>query len=362
MIPDRTPLIDPYHKRISMIYGTGHGKIILFGEHFVVHDLPAIVASLEQSTTATITQTPGKKFQLIDKRPFAPGVKPTTAKQQDYELMAQRIIEYFDLPKDISVTLGGNLMVTNGGIGASAAAAVSIVQALNSNFDLGCTRSQLFDAALHGETAVHTTPSGVDNAAALYKGIFRFTRQKNRAPAISQIKLIKPLHLVAIDTGKPCNIKSVIHDTNVQKAFQRINGAYTELASKAPRALEENDIENLGKLMLENQNLLEQLSISNQLIETIIQQSLQLGACGAKLTGTGRGGLVITLAPNHEIQQRLFSFFTQQKKYCFPVTLHETIVSNYHIQKERNIHEKTNLSQLSISDGKNALRPTTNGC
>ena len=35
-------------------HGHGYGKTILFGEHFVVHGLPSIVAALQGKTDATV--------------------------------------------------------------------------------------------------------------------------------------------------------------------------------------------------------------------------------------------------------------------------------------------------------------------
>jgi mevalonate kinase len=36
--------------------GSGYGKVILFGEHFVVHGVPGIVSAIDSSTDATVTK------------------------------------------------------------------------------------------------------------------------------------------------------------------------------------------------------------------------------------------------------------------------------------------------------------------
>ena len=34
--------------------GSGYGKVILFGEHFVVHGVPGIVSAIDSSTDAEV--------------------------------------------------------------------------------------------------------------------------------------------------------------------------------------------------------------------------------------------------------------------------------------------------------------------
>lgn len=312
-----------------MIHGTGFGKIILFGEHFVVHGLPAIVASLERFTTATITLTPGQSLELIDQRPFASGVVRSAEKEADYRAMAQCIMKYFGVTHELSINLGGNLTVTNGGIGASAAAAVSIATALNNYFLLGLNHETLYTVALYGENAVHGNSSGVDIAAALYGGITRFCKNitNEKIPSIIPLTQMKQeLFFAIIDSGKRCAVKDAIadiaklriaHPTTMDPLFV----AYNNLVNRAHNALYSSDIQKIGLLMLENQQLLESLTVSSQDINLIIQQALNLGACGAKLTGSGRGGLVIALAPNEDTQQKITSFFARGGKYTSAVTI-----------------------------------------
>ena len=45
--------------------GVGYGKAILFGEHFVVYDVPAIAAGLELKTKTTVKDS--DKTVIYDK-------------------------------------------------------------------------------------------------------------------------------------------------------------------------------------------------------------------------------------------------------------------------------------------------------
>ena len=57
-------------------------------------------------------------------------------------------------------------------------------------------------------------------------------------------------------------------------------------------------IEALGKLINENQELLETLGVSSPELERLIATARQAGAVGAKLSGAGLGGNMIALAPS----------------------------------------------------------------
>ena len=334
-----------------MIHGSGFGKIILFGEHFVVYGLPAIVASLEQSTTAAVTLTPGQPLRLIDQRPFAPGVRPAAEKERDYYAMAYNIIEHFGITHQLSITLGGTLVVTNGGIGASSAASVSIATALNNYFSLGVTTDQLYTVALHGEKAIHGNPSGVDVAAALYGDIMRFVTNMhhNKTHSVTPIKVAyNPLFFVIIDSGQQCMIKKVLGDVaqlhiSQPKKIISLFETYNNISERALNALHELSTKDLGLLMLENQQLLDALTLSTPEIDMMIGQAINLGAYGAKLTGTGRGGLVLALAPDKEIQQRIVSFFTQQGKYVMATTLQSTTYK---------VPQRTNAKQGVLSESR----------
>jgi mevalonate kinase len=68
------------------------------------------------------------------------------------------------------------------------------------------------------------------------------------------------------------------------------------LGQQALAALEMGDLPTLGHLMNLNQLLLEKLGVSCPEIEQLIEAALGAGALGAKLSGSGGGGIIIALA------------------------------------------------------------------
>ena len=77
------------------------------------------------------------------------------------------------------------------------------------------------------------------------------------------------------------------------------------MAINAKIALLEGDIISIGKLMNQNHKLLQDITVSGEFNDKLVEIALSNGALGAKMTGTGRGGLVIALAENEEVQKNI---------------------------------------------------------
>ena len=66
--------------------GSGKGKTILFGEHFVVYGLPALAAGIAAETTAKLTRVRSFGHTLVDNRPAMPSYKETKYEEQKASL------------------------------------------------------------------------------------------------------------------------------------------------------------------------------------------------------------------------------------------------------------------------------------
>ncbi len=301
----------------------GYGKTILFGEHFVVHGLPGVVAALNVQTSARVLSYPAPDYKLIDSRPRF--VLPVAAKAVGYQLLFENIARELGVIKPIHMELFGTLPVCSGGIGSSAAAAVALVHALNKYFALSLTHEQIAHAALAGERAVHGNPSGIDSTAALNGGVIIFQRG-SAGNVITPLQLKKNLPFVLIDTGFSSDTKRVVEQVARVRAeqpalFNKLCADYQQLFKRACNALREADYATLGICMNANHLLLQELGVSSPELEQLTELARCMGALGAKLTGTGRGGLVLVLAVDVAMQQLLVKSYTQVGYKAFGVEL-----------------------------------------
>lgn len=289
----------------------GFGKVILFGEHFVVHGAPAIVAGISEYTDCSLRTLPGEPgWKVVDNRPAIAGYKTSKAAEQRE---AHKLVfdhNKIDLAKNgIEITLGGPL-VPSSGIGASASDCVALTRALNEMYNLGLDDHQVNHSAWVGEGGYHGTPSGVDNTAATFGGLLVYQRSKEKGPQFSRIPSRVPLFLVVVSSGITASTTKVVGDVRAlkesePKRFDILVKKYAEMYKRAVDAVVKGDLEQLGEAMSQTHILMQQLTVSCTELDDIVRTSLAAGALGAKMSGTGRGGIAVALARDKESQQRI---------------------------------------------------------
>ena len=298
--------------------GSGYGKTILFGEHFVVYGLPAIAAAISATTTATVRRTREPGWTLQDDRPAVAGYKKKKLDEQKVSI--DNILRFADLnlsEAGIDITLGGKLVCASG-IGANAASCTAIARALNDEFHLGWDDNQVNACAYEGEKGYHGTPSGIDNTAATFGGIVWYKRDLSGGPpTIETIQLKNPTDIVIASTGITASTKEVVADVRKMKEekgnyWDRIVEDYEDIVKDARQGLDDMDLQLIGMLMNQNHKLLIEIGVSCVELEELVGVARNAGAWGAKLTGTGRGGNMVALTPGRELQNNIFGAVKQR--------------------------------------------------
>jgi len=294
-----------------MSEGHGYGKTILFGEHFVVYGRPAIASALGSKTTARVERIRAKDYELVDNRPETPNYKKEKFEEQKKSL--ENIFKAMNIdPKKnpLRITFGGDLKAASG-VGASAASCAALARALNQEFELGLNDEKINEIAYEGEKGYHGTPSGIDNTAAVFGGLIWFVKNSEGGPnTMDRLNLKKPVEIVLGNTGITSSTTEVVGDVKKAKEenpekFERIFDEYNKLVNAAKSSLLKFDLKKTGELMDKNHELLQEIGVSCDELELLVNTARESGAFGAKLTGTGRGGLMIALTPGGELQNRV---------------------------------------------------------
>lgn len=297
-----------------MANGTGFGKSILIGDQFVLEEVPAIVSAISCETETIVERmATGEGWILEDNRIEVPGYKEKKKEQQVGSI--NRILEVmnFDARKNpIKITVGGNLLAGSG-VGASAASCVSLARALNEEFKMGLPIEEINRIAWQGEFPYHGIASGVDNTASTYGGLL-FFYLKNQKQNFEKIKTPKPFEIVLANSGITANTALLDEFSERQKKedpalFASRMQKITDQGREMKKALEAGDLKAVGQIMTTNHQLLAEMEYSHEILDKMCKEALERGAWGAKVTGGGRGGYMISLTPDKELQDKIASAF-----------------------------------------------------
>jgi mevalonate kinase len=192
------------------------GKLILFGEHFVVYNVPALVGAIAAYTECECvihSDRPAAEpsWTVLDHRPAVPHYKRTKAAEATAAI--QLVLDHFQWTgknNHMTLTFGGTLCCASG-IGASAAQVVSLARALSHTLALEWSEDAINAAGYEGEKGYHGTPSGIDNTAATFGGVLKFQRTAG-APIFTKKTLAGPIRIVYASTGITSSTTQVVGD------------------------------------------------------------------------------------------------------------------------------------------------------
>jgi mevalonate kinase len=290
--------------------GSGFGKTILFGEHFVVHGVPGIASAVD-SAADSIVKKAQKGINVTDERTGAKGYAEKKKLQQLESI--ERMLTAMNLdPKNtaINIWLGGNLPGFSG-LGASAASSVAIARAIAEEFNLDLSDEKINDVAYEAEKAYAGNPSGIDNTAATFGGLIWFKKNlSSGSNTIEQLSIREPVEIVIGNTGIVANTKAMVagvaeRKQNNPKKYDSVFRQAEELAHKGRKALEKFDLKQVGELMNENHRLLQEIEVSCKELDYLVDLARKKGAVGAKMTGGGGGGCMLALTPGKAVQEKV---------------------------------------------------------
>lgn len=294
----------------------GFGKIILFGEHFVVYGLPGIASGIDKYVEVEIEKIKASTDVIFDdkvfKEKFSIKEQPEHVKTKMLNAMFEK--EQFVKLEGLKITINSN-MPYGAGLGYSAALAVAIARAMNQLFDLLWKDEQINEAAHKSEQIIHGNPSGIDTACATYDSVIWFEKDlEKKKDSVRRLKCGKSLQCLLVDTGIKHHAKETIelvqkYKEKNSKKFDVMCADYKKLAGKAKQEIQYGGVNELGKLMNQNHLMLKEIGLSTKEIDEIVKVAIYDGALGAKITGAGMGGNVLILCYNEAQQEKLISAY-----------------------------------------------------
>jgi len=274
------------------------GKVILFGEHAVVHGRPAIAVPVMQvRANATIEPaSPGSGLMLVASD-LGKSISLATAPQDEPLAAAARLTlaSLSSSVPDATLTISSTIPIASG-LGSGTAVSAALTRTLAGFLGHTLKPAEISALVFEVEKIHHGTPSGIDNTVVVYEQPIYFVR----GHPVERLTVAAPFTLLIGDTGTRSSTKSVVE--HVRRAWKRDPARYDalfdqigDITDEARRAIETGDIDTLGLLMAENHTLLIELGVSSPQLDELVDTARFSGALGAKLSGAGRGGNMIAL-------------------------------------------------------------------
>jgi mevalonate kinase len=294
-------------------------KVILLGEHGVNRAQPALAAAVglrarcwvepAAQPVFTVRSALGWRSVPAERADRLAAVVDDLRARSDHEAIAELAerdvlapLEYVLglLRRRLDVT-GGTLsleseIAVGAGLGSGAAASCALVTAVSGACGIAFDPSTVAQLAWAGDVISHGgVASGLDASTSAFGGIVRYSV----ADGPSRLPVATPLCLVIADSGRAA--KTAVVNARVRAALvaePRLAAVFAEigeLVQHAEQAVRHGRIDELGRLMDENQVLLERIDVSSPEIDALVRAARHSGALGAKLSGSGGGGIVIAL-------------------------------------------------------------------
>ncbi len=274
---------------------TGHGKVILVGEHAAVHGHAALAGALGHGVTLDARAADTLSLDI--------GGWDVRVRAGDDHPLALALAAVADAlgVRGAAVTGAADLPAA-AGLGSSAALAVALARALARVAGRTLAIEALEEVAARAERGFHGNPSGIDVAVAARGGWGLFRRGQGLTAVAAP-----PLTLAIGLSGEPRSTAAMVARVGAARDARPAE-VDAELAALGAAALEAAallarpavDAAALGAIFDDAHARLARLGVSAPVLDAMIAAAGRAGALGAKLTGGGGGGAIIAIAPGRE--------------------------------------------------------------
>ena len=293
------------------------GKVILFGEHFVVYGVKAILCSINKRVTVTAEKTSERKISINSKigklelEPDKP-ISEINSPLKPFYYLANKSIENKDsgirIQIDSEIPLGA-------GLGSSSACCVAGAAAIFKLFG-NISREEVLKLAIEAERTIFENTSGADCTVCTYGGIMEYDKNKG----FKKIEYEPNFQLVIINSNIEHSTQSMVSkvkefENKNTEEFSRLSDLESKLVEDVLKLVKENKIQEIGQKMNQNQKYLENIGISNKELTKMIRIG-QESSFGAKITGSGGGGCIFALT-NESNLQNILKKFKDNNYECF---------------------------------------------
>ena len=297
------------------------GKVILFGEHFVVYGVKAILCAINKRVTVTAENIESKIISIksnigdLELQPNKP-ISEIDSPLKPFYYLANKMIQNQNTGIKIIVESEIPLGV---GLGSSSACCVAGAAAISRLFS-DTSKEKILELAIEAEKTIFQNTSGADCTVCTYGGIMEFSKENG----YTKIKSEPNFHLVIANSNIEHSTELVVNEVKSfkeknEEGFSKLCDNETNLVEDVLELLKENNTKKLGEKITQNQKYLEAIGVSNEKIKEMIQIGIK-SSFGAKITGAGGGGCIFALTDETNLNETIDQFRNKSFE-CFSVKI-----------------------------------------
>ena len=295
------------------------GKVILFGEHFVVYGVKAILCAIDKRVTVTAEESTKNTISIKSnigklELPTNKSIKEIDSPLKPLYYLAGKLIQKHNKKTGMSITVESEIP-SGVGLGSSSACCVAGAAAISRLFE-DASKEQILELAIEAEKTIFQNTSGADCTVCTFGGLMEYSKETG----FSKIDAESNFHLVIANSKTEHSTEQVVSKVRKvrdsdEEHFSNLCKKESEIIGNVMKYLKNNDLKELGKLMHTNQELLESIGISNETIRQMIDTA-EIKAHGAKITGAGGGGCIIALTDESNLDETI-SQLSGKNYECF---------------------------------------------
>ena len=297
------------------------GKVILFGEHFVVYGVKAILCAINKRVTVTAEKIKEEKISIKSnigdlELELNKPISKINSPLKPFYYLANKMIQ--NQSTGIEIKIESDIPL-GAGLGSSSACCVAGAAAISKLFSEK-TKKEILELAIEAEKTIFKNTSGADCTVCTYGGIIEYEKEKD----FIKIKSEPNFHLIIANSNIKHSTESIVSKVKQFKnedteRFSKLCNDESKLIEDVLQLLKENNIQKLGQKVVQNQKYLETIGISNEKLKDMIKIG-QESSFGTKITGAGDGGCVFSLTDESNLENTINGF--KKKNYdCFSVKI-----------------------------------------
>jgi len=293
------------------------GKVILFGEHFVVYGIKSILCSINKRVTVTAEKTNERKISInseIGTLVLDPdeSITKINSPLKPFYYLANKALK--DQNEGLKIQIESEIPL-GAGLGSSSACCVAGAAAIFKVFG-EISKERILELAIEAEKTIYQNTSGADCTVSTYGGLMEYDKNNG----FRKIEDEPNFQLVIANSNIKHSTETMVSkvkefENKNKEKFHELSNLESKLVNDVLKLIKENKIEEIGEKLNLNQKFLEEIGISNEQLETMIKIG-QKSSYGAKITGSGGGGCIFALTNDSNLEYTLKEF-TNKEYECF---------------------------------------------